>query len=213
MDKIIDCEIEAFLRKEKGRGNCKLVGATGTFIEVHNSQNVSFNDHFQSLRECLAKNGVVPVDLRQDNTLWLEMYTNANGGSGFGKKLLIPLIQKAIASDYKYIFAYPSSSLGGDKANQDLLINRVYIPLGFRLLKSCIFVGFDAQFNQMTFEQARRADIRTNAFDNGAPYHLVFAKLTDLNLDKVVGKDIQVIYRKKYLKYKAKYLALKKFKI
>ena len=209
----VDCQINDFLDKRKDKAQCTNMNESYSFIIIYNYLHDDFNKYFTSLKDCLEYNKItIPVDLTKENTLYLEQFVSKTPIKGFGKKLFSLIIEKAKIKGFKYIFCYPSNSLGGDKSNQDNLINKVYIPLGFIKLSSCIYQGYDMYTGEeMQFIEAKMKNIRVNQFDNNAPYHLMFAKIEDLKLETDIKVD--VIYRKKYLKYKNKYLALKNNKL
>lgn len=113
---------------------------------------------------------------------------------GMGKKLIESVIEKSKEHGYKYVFLYPSKSLGGT-GNQDNLI-KYYISLGFIKLESCVI------------DDGEGVIAGINTFDGNAPYHLMFAKIDSLKLDS--SMTVKLNYFKKYLKYKSKYLELQK---
>jgi len=194
----LDCTLQDFFSFTTEHGECTLQENSGTFISLYNKKNSKFNNSFESLQKCFSSNDrSIPADMTINNTIWMETFQNKSGIKGLGKKMLDVLKNKAIENNIKYIFLYPSKSLGGSN-DQDALIS-LYEKYGFLKLSNCLFT-FP---NIITFDQ----NIRTNMFDNDAPYHLMFAEISKLNTSS--GIVLNVNYKEKYLKYKQKYLELK----
>jgi hypothetical protein len=201
----IDCTLNDFfsLSKREGLGSCKLTTNTAAFISIWNKYNESFRHKFLSLEGCFKRNGkIIPEDLNQDNTIWIETLKNG-GAKGVGKKFLDIFKIKALEHGYKYVFLYPSASLGGLAGDQDRLIG-YYEDIGFKKMELCDFWGYNDTFTGMI----NKGPI--NDTDYGAPYHLMFAEISELNTTNSAFDSYVINYREKYLKYKAKYLELKK---
>jgi hypothetical protein len=201
----LDCKLIDFFNFESDKGQCILKENSGTYITLYNKNHGNFKGYMNSLQECFSHNNIpLPADIGNDNTIWLEFIQNksddkeiASKIKGLGKKMLGIIKLEGIKKGFKYIFLYPSKKLGGTN-DQEALI-RLYEQYGFRRLNNCIFTFPDWK----KFEDKSRF----NEFDDNAPYHLMFAELTDLVTSDI---ELNVCYREKYLKYKSKYLALKK---
>lgn len=198
----LDCELDDFFKFKSNKGQCTLKENAGTFITLLNYKNTNFKDYMRSLIDCFAHNSLpLPDDITSTNTIWLDLIYNQSGIKGLGKKMLDTIKLKGIENGFKYIFLYPSSSLSG-KNDQEGLIS-LYERYGFKRLNNCIFTLSDPS-NMFTFEKG----IRTNFFDNNFPYHLMFSELATLTTTSDI--PLNVTYKQKYLKYKNKYLYLKK---
>lgn len=198
----LDCELDDFFKFKLDKGQCILRENSETIITLFNHKYENFDGYIRSLKECFVHNSFcLPFDIDSTNTIWLELFINKSGIKGLGKKMLDTIKLKGIENGFKYIFLYPSSNLSG-KNDQEGLIS-LYERYGFKRLNNCIFTFPDPD-NMFTFEKR----IRTNLFDNNFPYHLMFSELATLNTTSDI--QINVTYKQKYLKYKAKYLSLKK---
>ena len=193
--------INFFEKKNSGSGSCKIVSDTSAFITIWNTKNEDFKKKFESLINCQSRNNIkLPSDLTANNTLWIEML-KSGGHRGFGKFFLDIFKRHALAYDYKYVFLYPSKMLGR-RADQEGLI-KYYESIGFHKLNSCDYWGF----NPETFTE----ELSTiNKGDGYAPYHLLIAYIEELKTEDDVFDIIPIQYEKKYLKYKNKYLELRK---
>jgi hypothetical protein len=202
----IECKLNDFLNKRTGLGKCTLKSNTGAFIELYNSRRDIFPYKLRSLRDCFISNRkTIPADLTPENTLWVELLKNGTIESrvkGIGKKFLDIIKTQALRTGYKYIFLYPSKLLGGQGANQDRLIE-YYVSVGFEKLNSCNHWDMD-----WSTERIKNFG-PINHDDGEAPYHLMFAKIEDLDTDSPDFASAVIDYKTKYLKYKAKYLELK----
>jgi hypothetical protein len=196
--KIIECIINNFFLKTETQGTCNLKDSVGTYITFYRKGSDLFDEHFPSLLECLKHNQIEqPTDMNDENTIWLEFFSNKEGGKGFGRKFMDIIKQKALNNNFKYIFLYPSNTLSGNKDyNQEKLI-KVYESYNFILLKNCL--------EPLT-------NTRVNMFDKWPdetippPYHLMYANIANLKTDNDFNNPIE--YKKKYLKYKHKYLKI-----
>ena len=195
---IINCKIDAFMRKEEDTGNCNINNNTQAFFSLYNNLHTSFDDKFKSLSECFTKYGNDFTGITKENTLYLELLQNGNI-KGIGKKFLDIIKNKALEYDYKYIFLYPSANFGENNNDREKLI-AYYTSVGFLRLNSCNFhiVGTDYKTTN-------------NIFDDDVDYILMYAKINDLNTTTITNNsNITINYQSKYLKYKTKYLELKK---
>lgn len=196
----LDCELIDFFNFKSDKGQCILQENSKTLITLYNKQHVNYMGYMNSLKECFTHNGIpLPGDIRPDNTIWGELIQNKSGIKGLGRKMTDIIRLEGIKKGFKYIFLYPSKTLGGTD-DQEALIS-VYIKnYGFTRLNNCIF----------TFPGAYtiKDGLRTNPFDKDAPYHLMFSELANLTTNSDI--KLNVSYREKYLKYKSKYIALKK---
>jgi hypothetical protein len=202
VEETIECKVNNMFNNLEGKGTCILSSQHNTYITVYTHINETFDDKYTSLEKCFSSplNSTIskPVDLRKTNTLWIEFLTNESDKKGFGKKLFKSIIDKAKTYGYKYIFLYPSANLTNNKVssvNQDTLIS-IYRTYGLKKLNLCKFYVYGTEFDK-------------NIFDNNADYHLMFGAIDDLTLGDNYS-EIQVNFREKYLKYKTKYLNLKK---
>jgi hypothetical protein len=191
-------------------GKCSLSSDAGTFITIYTNAYNGFNDKYDSLMTCL-KGTNRPTDISRQNTLWIETLQNTSGIKGLGKKLIQVIKNLAMSNErtkFKYVFLYPAESyarqtLGIRSSGQETLIRKVYEPMGFRKITGCNFKVGGQDYGKY------------NIFDENAPYTLMFAKLSDLNINIPEHDGIEVRmtggdpYYQKYLKYKNKYLELK----
>jgi len=197
----IDCTLNGLFNLTNSSGSCKLTTTSGAFISIWNRLADDFEYKFKSLTACFARNGiVVPADLTRENTLWIELLKNG-GVKGIGKKFLDIFKHKALENGYKYVFLYPSKNLGASK-DQDRLIG-YYESVGFHKLSSCDFWDDNPLMTRKIITGT------INKYDLYAPFHLMLAKIEDLNTESSAFESTVVNYRNKYLKYKAKYLELK----
>jgi hypothetical protein len=198
----INCKLNDFFNKDKrhGSGSCELSTDSASFIAIWNEYNIDFESKFKSLEPCFKKNGkTVPSDLRRNNTIWIDLLQN-KATKGLGKKFLDILKTKALENGYKYVFLYPSKTLGGT-GDQDKLIS-YYESVGFEKLDSC--------FSWLYGSSGRLEYINRYTYDDNAPYHLMFCEIRNLNTSIPIFDSAVINYMEKYLKYKNKYLELKK---
>jgi hypothetical protein len=203
--KTIVCKLNEFFDRVNGTqstGSCEIQNNTAAFIQIWNKKNDEFEYKYKSITDCFATNKLrQPEDMTQDNTLWIEILKNGNE-KGFGKKFLDIFRTQALEHNYKYVFLYPSKTLGGIFDQEKLI--KYYESVGFTRLQSCDYYGLDETFKIKNLG-------KINKYDGDAPYHLMFAEITNLKTSNpILDKKVNIVYQQKYLKYKNKYLELSK---
>ena len=196
------CKLNDFFNKKSDKGSCELKDNSAAFISIWNNRNENFSYKIKSFFDCFERNKMKkPDDMTTDNTLWIEILKNG-GQKGFGKKFLDIFKMKALENKYKYVFLYPSKEFGG-RSDQEGLI-KYYESVGFKRLNSCDYYGM----NEQTFETEKMGTI--NKSDGNAQYHLLFTEIANLNTRIEHLDEVPIDYQQKYLKYKNKYLELRK---
>ena len=196
------CKLNDFFNKKSDKGSCELKDNSAAFISIWNNKNEDFSYKIKSFFDCFERNKMKkPLDMTAENTLWIEVLKNGNQ-KGFGKKFLDIFKMKALENKYKYVFLYPSKGFGG-RGDQEGLI-KYYESVGFKRLNSCDYYGFDLNTQQTRYLG------KENKSDDSAPYHLLFTEIANLNTYNPNLDVVKVDYRQKYLKYKNKYLELRK---
>ncbi len=197
------CKLNDFFNKKSNTGSCEIRNNSAAFMSIWHKNNENFSDKIKSFFDCFEKNKMKkPDDMTEDNTLWIEVLKNG-GQKGFGKKFLDIFKTKALENNYKYVFLYPSKEFGG-RSDQEGLI-KYYQSVGFRRLNSCDYYGFDPT----TYPLSRNFGPE-NKSDGDAPYHLLYTEIANLNTSNPRLDAVPIDYQQKYLKYKNKYLELRK---
>jgi hypothetical protein len=211
--KTIVCKLNEFFNKRQSTGSCEIANNRAAFITMWNHTNPEFTYKYKSITDCFAKHKLIqPADMTIYNTLWIELLKNGNE-KGFGKKFLDIFKTKALEHKYKYVFLYPAKTLGGNRNvvnpdelvvyDQDKLIG-YYQSVGFTKLASCDYWGYNDTFTQIVNLGQK------NKYDADADNHLMFAEIANLNTSIPLLDGVNIIYQQKYLKYKNKYLELRK---
>ncbi len=183
------------------------------YLDIRKKNNDLFDEKFNDLSNCLIEKNNIHIlnkfnNIKDTNTIYLE-YIHSGRITGLGKIFFKILQNMAKNSNYEYIFLYPSKTLGGTD-DQDNLI-KYYEYMGFFKLNPC-------KFNYEKYGLTDVEDDRINIFDANAPYYLMIAKISELNVSGISYSEDSVKYGgnnyyKKYIKYKTKYLSLKNHSI
>lgn len=208
-----NCELSEFATGIKNEFKCFDPENSTTYLLIFNKN--KDNDHYRSLLECNVNS--VYSDLTRDNTLYIEMLQGGKNPAtnenlrGMGKKLmriLLKTIEKLntdYAKNYKYMFLYPSANLGGRRDQEGLI--KIYESYGFRRFGPCPYYSDGLTLAEMGIS----VEEGEHPFDAPGKTYLMVANYDELNerIEKL-GIDDTVNYLQKYLKYKKKYLSLKK---
>jgi hypothetical protein len=207
-----NCQLTNFVNGTSNEFKCFDPLNSTTYLLVFNKN--KDDDHYKSLFNCNVLE--IYSDINEDNTLYLEMLqggknviTNENL-KGMGRKLMRILLNHVHKmntehdKNYKYIFLYPSADLG--KKDQEGLIN-IYKNYSFKKIGPCTYYLDGHPFEESGIKLREEG---ANPFDSGKNY-LMVTSFTELN-ERVaeMAPDDNVTYLQKYLKYKEKYLNLKK---
>ncbi len=191
-----------------------------SMMDIRFNKNDEFGSKFRELINCITSyNNTKYNDVEPKNTIYLETITNG-GIKGLGKSFFKFL--KDNYKEYKYIFLYPSKTLGekkSDKSEEEIFKERIqnrnklinyYKSLGFEIVGNIT----DVSNNVLEIKPAPCLgnffgvnNLHYNPFDNDAPYFLMIVEISKLNVDKSIDipeitKEIQLareleLYKKK----------------